>query len=592
MKLRDLGVAAIVVVVGAVFLNHELDKLQIRVPTYERPATTVKLEQNWSDDARRRFHHTAQGTRLVRYDWFKALEQPCLSPFGCAPFNDPKYLSNFGFIPGDVDRGTNPDGLPIGFAVEQQFFDPISKTYYPVVGLTCAACHTGELYYENYAVQIEGGPAMIEVAEFQKALGLAIGFNVKFPFNILRYGRFEKKVLGDGASQEQEAKLRMEFEAFVEAALAEKNAVSERHIYDNEAGFGRTDALTRIGNQVFGTNMRRDANYAPANAPVRFPQIWDASWFEWVQYNSSISDPLVRNIGEALGVRAVAKLYGLDATSYENSVNLPGLKELEELLSGKEPFSGLASPKWPAVFPRLDPRLVVQGAEIYGQRCQGCHLPPHAELLVDLKSTESPPKHWRKNQQGKWFLRVTDIAREKIGTDAHEAEDFAARTADTGDLNRGRVSAREGLQIVTGAIKSKYFDANNFTPAQRAEWSGYRDQGGEVVRDKLVYKARPLNGIWAAAPYLHNGSVPNLYQLLSPATERDAVFWVGSKRYDVANVGYERTEIPGASRFDTALPGNSNAGHEFKDGPQGRGVVGRRLSPAERRALVEYLKSL
>ncbi|MEJ7604889.1 MAG: hypothetical protein WKF37_01130 [Bryobacteraceae bacterium] len=47
------------------------------------------------------------------------------------------------------------------------------------------------------------------------------------------------------------------------------------------------------------------------------PQIWDSSWFNWVQYNSSISDPLVRNIGEALGVRAVAKLYGSDASAYE-----------------------------------------------------------------------------------------------------------------------------------------------------------------------------------------------------------------------------------------------------------------------------------
>ena len=54
--------------------------------------------------------------------------------------------------------------------------------------------------------------------------------------------------------------------------------------------------------------MNNVENYAPANAPVRFPQIWDASWFNWVQYNSSIADPLARNIGEALGVRAVAKL--------------------------------------------------------------------------------------------------------------------------------------------------------------------------------------------------------------------------------------------------------------------------------------------
>ena len=116
----------------------------------------------------------------------------------------------------------------------------------------------------------------------------------------------------------------------------------------------RTDALARIGNQVFAANTNNDANYAAANAPVRFPQIWNASWFNWVQYNSSIADPLARNIGEALGVRAVAKLSGPDAGKFENSVNIRGLRWIEDVLAGPAPLQGLASPKWPAVFPPLD----------------------------------------------------------------------------------------------------------------------------------------------------------------------------------------------------------------------------------------------
>src|SRR5258708_36095179 len=99
--------------------------------------------------------------------------------------------------------------------------------------------------------------------------------------------------------------------------------------------------------------MKNDNNFATSNAPVRFPQIWDASWFTWVQYNSSIADPMVRNIGEALGVRAVAKLYGPAAGDLDNSVNVPGLRVVEELLSGPAPYKGLSSPKWPSVFPAL-----------------------------------------------------------------------------------------------------------------------------------------------------------------------------------------------------------------------------------------------
>ena len=108
----------------------------------------------------------------------------------------------------------------------------------------------------------------------------------------------------------------------------------------------------------------------------------------------------------------------------------------------------------------------------------------------------------------------------------------------------------------------------------------------------LIYKSRPLNGIWATAPDLHNGSVPSLYLLLSPQSERPRTFWSGSKQFDPINVGYDTAEMSGASLFDTAKPGNSNAGHEFTDGPLGHVVIGPLLSPDERRMIIEYLKSL
>ncbi len=109
---------------------------------------------------------------------------------------------------------------------------------------------------------------------------------------------------------------------------------------------------------------------------------------------------------------------------------------------------------------------------------------------------------------------------------------------------------------------------------------------------QAIYKARPLNGIWAVAPYLHNGSVPNLYALLSPQSERPDKFWTGSKQFDPVKVGYDTSELKGGYLFDTANPGNSNKGHEFKDGPKGNGVIGPALSPDDRWAIIEYLKSL
>jgi hypothetical protein len=380
---------------------------------------------------------------------------------------------------------------------------------------------------------------------------------------------------------------------------AETKFTTDNGIYANEAGFVRTDALTRIGNQVFAVDMQNNANFAVSNAPVRFPQIWDASWFNWIQYNSSISDPIVRNVGEALGVRAAVKLYGPNAADFDNSVDVNGIWHLETLLAGAAPYTGLSSPKWKSivsptdkkpVLPPLDQAKIDKGFALYQTHCARCHLPPVADLQADLKSPK--PVHWWKNGEGKQFLVVADIPIDVIGTDPHEAEDFIARSADTGALNKGRVSAAAGLDLVTKAIRDKYYDKMNFSPETRIEWNGFRDPADPAVRAPAVYKARPLNGIWAVGPYLHNGSVPNLYALMSPQSERPDSFWVGSKQFDPVKIGYAASELKGGYLFDVTKPGNSNKGHEFKDGPTGRGVIGPTLSPDDRWAIIEYLKSI
>jgi hypothetical protein len=591
-----LAIVIIALAMGAPVLKSKIDDIRVVLPEYQRPAEVMTLDQNWTDPQRQQFHHTPQGTRLLPADWFRALEQPCLSPSGCDLFADSAYLSRFGFIPSHTDA-QNPDGWPIGFALDKNFTDPIEKSAYPVVGLTCAACHTGELHYGKYAVQVEGAPGMIEVAAFQKALGLALVFTDTFPLSIGRYRRFEERVLGPNASADQKAELKRRLDAYLGGAKHQLDVTTAGHIYDNPAGFGRTDALTRIGNQVFAADTNIDANYAIANAPVRFPQIWDASWFNWVQYNSSIADPLARNIGEALGVRAVVKLFGPDAGTFENSVNMPGLQWIEETLAGPKPFQGLAPPKWPAVFPPLDQNRVAAGALLYKERCQQCHLPPRDELLSDLAAVSAnktyESKYWWQNASGNWFLKVSDVELDWVGTDPHQATDFKNRTANSGDLRKGTVSAAAGLDLVTSGIADRFFRQQKISDEDRVKWAGGRNPADPRVRGDLIYKARPLNGIWAVAPYLHNGSVPTLDALLSADdAARPAKFWMGSKQYDPVKVGYDGIEIPGATLFDTSQPGNSNAGHRFKDGPRGKGVIGPAFSPEERAAIIEYLKSL
>ena len=90
------------------------------------------------------------------------------------------------------------------------------------------------------------------------------------------------------------------------------------------------------------------------------------------------------------------------------------------------------------------------------------------------------------------------------------------------------------------------------------------------------------DGIWATAPYLHNGSVQNLYELLLPANKRKTKFYVGSRKFDTKLVGFKSKQRRYTSLLDVSLPGNSNLGHEY----------GTSLNKSERWALIEFLKTL
>jgi mono/diheme cytochrome c family protein len=99
------------------------------------------------------------------------------------------------------------------------------------------------------------------------------------------------------------------------------------------------------------------------------------------------------------------------------------------------------------------------------------------------------------------------------------------------------------------------------------------------------YANHPLDGIWARAPYLHNGSIPTLRDLLEPPERRPAAFYRGYDVYDQARLGFV-TDVPEESgrrffRYDTTIPGNGNGGH----------VYGTALTDDDKRAIVEYLKT-
>ncbi|MEE9354581.1 MAG: hypothetical protein V3U75_03235 [Methylococcaceae bacterium] len=108
---------------------------------------------------------------------------------------------------------------------------------------------------------------------------------------------------------------------------------------------------------------------------------------------------------------------------------------------------------------------------------------------------------------------------------------------------------------------------------------------GLVEEDLIGYNVPHLDGIWLRAPYLHNGSVPSLHDLLTPPEQRPRTFYRGYDVYDPMTVGFivQGSEAEKVGTFyDVSKKGNNNIGHAF----------GTQLSKADKRVLIEYLKTL
>ena len=259
----------------------------------------------------------------------------------------------FGLRPTAVE---NFDGLPVGFARLAGVANPGTGAVEPDrIGLTCAACHTGSIRYKGISVRFDGGPAMVELRKLESATGLSILYTLKVPG---RFGRFAARVLGPDASQDERDKLKSDLAAVGDYLLNQKNTydktIKAKGQKDTDEGFGRLDALNRIGNQVFYTDLALgglagfESNLHANDAPVSFPPIWTVPWFWWAQYDASIEQPLIRNAGEALGVSALINLSPdhPPETLFRSSVALENLVRIEAMLRGSDPVRPRAKRLW------------------------------------------------------------------------------------------------------------------------------------------------------------------------------------------------------------------------------------------------------
>jgi hypothetical protein len=278
------------------------------LPNLKPVDKVVWLEQNWSQQERQWFHHANQGTWtfFIPLEWFMALEQPGWKLWGTPGLiSDTDFLAKLGFIPGEI-HSDNKLGLPVGLAIDYAVTDPTSGKQFNSVGLTCAACHTGQMTYKGTAIRYDGGPAMLNPNKLMSVLFLSM---LETQYSNRRFERFATRVLGEKHSAEQRTELKKQYsKGFMQlikhqfAAIAIQNeriiaddieqgrpsktllniAENIKNNFQQSEGFGRTDALNRIGNQVFSLDAGKPENFVVPNAAVSFPFIWGSSWFTWV----------------------------------------------------------------------------------------------------------------------------------------------------------------------------------------------------------------------------------------------------------------------------------------------------------------------
>ena len=524
------------------------------------------LDQGWSVDTTKWWYFVSQGTVFAPYEWFLAFEQA----EGQELFSAPGHMSRLGFLVDPADPEHNPDGLPVGFAKRELTFDQLPYSCWSGnwVGFGCAACHTGQVNYRGHQIRIEGGAAHHDIEAFQARFGEALG---ALASSETKFARFARGVLGRGVGGTPEALAEAfrcyagsvgKSRSFFEAAQA---GVSE---LPTASGFGRLDAHERGVNLFLaGPPVLEARNYVPETAPVSFPAMWDTPYFDWVLYNASVRQPLARNVIEALGVQAPINHATIFTDQLVHGVNV------DNIARGQKALMDLTSPVWPEdILGPIDQALAARGGELYQAQCASCH------AVID-RMTHAPSGTAASGADHR--IEIPTFPLDQVGTDPRQATTFARRMVDLTNIDGPpEISSFQAGQVVTEKIVTQWIAQSPENAALAEEVNQGRPN---EFRGELVYRARPLNGTWAMAPYLHNGSVANLQELLLPAARRSKVLYMGNWDFDPARVGYESSSpFPGASVLDTRLPGNSNAGHEY----------GTQLSDADRAALIEYLKTL
>ena len=593
----------------------------------------IYTDQNWDSAESLWFYNTTQGSDLLPYDIFVNIEQDNNQK----RFIDNENIEKYRYLPQKPSRD-NPDGLPVGLVKDEYK----GNDY---VGFTCAACHTTQINYQGVGMRIDGAPALADMESMllalEKSLFASLETNNTEKFNRL----VEATGVEDKKTFSQLLTKTYKDIRFYNCAnqpihpnfkLQEKPKDYNRCHKEAEVlhyGYGRLDAVGRIYNRTLlhiggkdenGSLLETTKTISPT-APVSYPFLWDTPQHDFVQWNGLLENnlgfigSLARNTGEVVGVFAT-----IDVKLKKDKIEYPSSVEVRNLVRLEDQLKGLWSPLWTELSvsnrgPLPDIKETCQaGTDICADKgevifkeygCAACHqsiqrTDKNRKVVAQLSSleiikTDSNMARHALESCGNSGLILQEIQKSGAPTcpsDQKYSDEYDPKTA---------IPALTGVETLTaGVLKEGIF--NNFYLTLQSigevfkslfsDDQQYRHVDFERVNKGFLnaYKARPLNGIWATAPYLHNGSVPTLYDLLLPACDlaessqtlninsnmnrcRPNLFAVGRREFDPIKVGFvssvtdsihtaEGDNNPSLYIFNTGKYGNHNGGHEYAAG--------------------------
>lgn len=374
----------------------------------------------------------------------------------------------------------------------------------------------------------------------------------------------------------------------------------------------------------------RNKIYNPADAPVSYPFLWDVPQHDYIQWNGRVDNsglgPMARNAGQLIGVFGTldwqekdgftlasvlgGQGFGSKHIDFQSSIDIRNLRRVENHLRK------LKSPQWPEhILPKIDTARMTRGAELFLHYCSACHDPidrtdPDRRVVAKMIAVSSVGTDSKMARNAVEFTGYSGILRNQyvaVNTGNILLQQQAPAVALLTAATRNVVTTPDSDKWLARRWIERSFDFaytffNNEVQSSLKYGNYTPDTTVQPFASVMAYKARPLNGIWATAPYLHNGSVPSLYDLLLPKRKPDDPvdgeyrpdeFMVGSREFDSDKVGFKSAGYNGFL-FRTSIWGNHNSGHEYASGrtPQPDGTLLPALTKEQRLDLLEYLKSL